>query len=132
MSTPRLPGTVRVLLALAVFDVVLRTRGLEAALRLARRSNGRPTLAAWRAAWTVDVAHRVALGAAFYPRRALCLEQSLALYAMLRRAGAPATLRIGARPVPFAAHAWVEIDGEPVSEPPDFIAQLVPFPGLGG
>lgn len=132
MSAPRLPGTARVLVTLAVFDMVLRTRGLEAALRLARRSNNRPARAQWHEAWTAEVAHRVALGAAFYPRRALCLEQSLALYVMLRRAGAPARLRIGARPVPFAAHAWVEIDGAPVSEPPDFIAQLVPFPGLGG
>ena len=51
---------------------------------------------------------------------------------MLRKAGAPAALRIGVRPVPFAAHAWVEIDGQAVNEPQDFITQLVPFPGLGG
>lgn len=132
MSPPRTPGTLRVLLALAVFDLVLHLRGLEAALRVARRWNGQPTEPVWPEAWTAAVAHRVAVGAAFYPRRARCLEQSLVLYAMLRRAGAPATLRIGARPVPFAAHAWVEIGGVPVNEPADFIAQLVPFPGLGG
>lgn len=130
--TPRLPGSLRAFLLLALFDVVLRLRGLRSGLALARRLGSRIPTAPWSGDWTEAVGRRVAFAAAFYPRRALCLEQSLALYVMLRRAGAPATLRIGARPVPFAAHAWVEIGGQAVNEPQDFIAQLVPFPGLGG
>ncbi len=130
--TPRLPGSLRAFLLLALFDVVLRLRGLQSGLALARRLGARTPARTWPEDWTGTVGRRVAFAAAFYPRRALCLEQSLALYVMLRRAGAPATLRIGARPVPFAAHAWVEIGGQAVNEPQDFIAQLVPFPGLGG
>lgn len=130
--TPRLPGALRGFLLLALFDGVLRVRGLQSGLALARRLGAQAPADAWRDDWTETVGRRVAFAAAFYPRRALCLEQSLTLYVMLRRAGAPATLRIGARPVPFAAHAWVEIGGQAVNEPQDFIAQLVPFPGLGG
>lgn len=132
MSTPRLPGATRAFVMIALFDGVLRLRGLERALKLARRLGAEAPTHLWQGEWTELVARRVALAAAFYPRRALCLEQSLALFVTLRRAGAPAVLRIGVRPVPFAAHAWVELNGQAVNEPDDFIGQLVPFPGLGG
>ena len=132
MSAPRLPGALRCLAWLTTFDVVLRLRGLQRGLAMARRLGASGPTLPWSAEWTDAVAHRVAVAAAFYPRRALCLEQSLALFVALRRAGAPAVLRIGVRPVPFAAHAWVEIAGQAVNEPQDFIGQLVPFPGLGG
>lgn len=132
MTAPRLPGAARAIALVALFDAVLRLRGLERGLALARRLGAAAPTRAWQPEWTGIVARRVALAAAFYPRRALCLEQSLALFVTLRRAGAPAVLRIGVRPVPFAAHAWVELDGQAVNEPDDFIGQLVPFPGLGG
>lgn len=132
MSTPRLPGAPRAFAMITLFDAMLRLRGLQPALKLARRLGAQAPTRAWQGEWTELVARRVALAAAFYPRRALCLEQSLALFVTLRRAGAPAVLRIGVRPVPFAAHAWVELNGQAVNEPDDFIGQLVPFPGLGG
>ena len=40
-----------------------------------------------------------------------CLPRSLALYVFLSERGVPATHVIGATPRPFAAHAWVEVDG---------------------
>ncbi len=132
MRTPRVPGALAAFGLLVLFDVVLRARGLQRTLGLARRLGAKAETGAWEPAWTELVGRRVAMAAAFYPRRALCLEQSLAMFVALRRAGAPAVLRIGVRPVPFAAHAWVEIDGIAVNEPQDFISQLVPFPGLGG
>lgn len=128
----RNPGALRAFLLITMFDAVLRLRGLQRGLALARRLGDAEPAGTWSAEQTEAVGRRVAFAAAFYPRRALCLEQSLALYVMLRKAGAPAVLRIGVRPVPFAAHAWVEIDGQAVNEPQDFITQLVPFPGLGG
>ena len=49
----------------------------------------------------------------YYHRRHLdCLPRSLAIYVLLRRQGVPATLRIGVKRFPFAAHAWVECLGE--------------------
>jgi hypothetical protein len=79
---------------------------------------------------TARTAHRVALAAAFYPRRALCLEQSLALYVLLRRRGVPAVLRLGVQPRPFYAHAWVEAFGQPVNEEGDLPARLATFTAL--
>jgi hypothetical protein len=128
----RLPGVTRSFGLILLFDAVLRLRGLQAGLALARRLGAVEAASDWDSASTDVVGRRVATAAAFYPRRALCLEQSLAMYVALRRAGAPVVLRIGVRPVPFAAHAWVELDGKAVNEPQDFIGQLVPFPGLGG
>jgi hypothetical protein len=43
-----------------------------------------------------------------------CLLRSIALFRFLRRCGFKAEHLIGVRRVPFAVHAWVEIEGEPV------------------
>ena len=48
----------------------------------------------------------------YYHRRRLdCLPRSIAIYVLLRRQGVPATLRVGVKRFPFAAHAWVECLG---------------------
>ena len=53
----------------------------------------------------------------YYHRRGLdCLPRSLAIYVLLRRQGVPATLRIGVKRFPFAAHAWVECLGEVIDD----------------
>jgi hypothetical protein len=51
------------------------------------------------------------------PRDPRCLTRSLVLTALLARRGIPATLVIGVRPDPFAAHAWVEHRGRPLLPP---------------
>jgi transglutaminase superfamily protein len=53
----------------------------------------------------------VAMAGALYPGRALCLEQSLVLYYLLRRRGVQAEYCQGVIPAPFEAHAWVEYQG---------------------
>lgn len=45
-----------------------------------------------------------------------CLPRSLALTRFLRCTGWPAEHVLGVRLYPFEAHAWVEVDGEPVNE----------------
>ena len=67
--------------------------------------------------------------AAFFPARVACLEQSLTLYWLLLRARVPATFRIGVLPSQFAAHAWVEYDGQPVLES-ELVRTVIPFPSL--
>lgn len=74
-------------------------------------------------------ARRVAMIAAFYPARVACLEQSLTLYWLLQRSRVPATFRIGVLPSQFAAHAWVEHDGQPVLES-ELVRTVIPFPSL--
>ena len=78
-----------------------------------------------------ETTRRVALVAAFFPGRALCLEQSLALWMLLRRRGIEADLRLGVQPYPFGAHAWVEHRGEPLNERPEFVGSFLTLPSFG-
>lgn len=43
-----------------------------------------------------------------------CLGRSLSLFVYLRRLGFPAVHYIGIQSLPFAAHAWVAMNGEPL------------------
>lgn len=58
-------------------------------------------------------------GARALPGRVLCLPQAMAAKAMLGRRGIPAHLHLGAVPVQgpaiLDAHAWVTVDGMPVT-----------------
>lgn len=75
------------------------------------------------------VIRSVAVAAAFFPGRAICLEQSVAGHVLLRRYGHPSALRVGVQPYPFRAHAWVEVHGQPVFENEDELVKFVAFPG---
>ena len=48
---------------------------------------------------------------------ARCLARSLVLTALLARRDVPASLVIGVRSEPFAAHAWIELGGRPLLPP---------------
>ena len=74
------------------------------------------------------IAHAIVCAAALLPGRVQCLEQSIALFVVLRREHLPARLRFGAQAHPFLAHAWVECDGEPLNENREQLARIVPFP----
>jgi hypothetical protein len=58
------------------------------------------------------------LACAWYPKRVLCLQRSAATTCLLRRHGIAASLTIGARQMPFRAHAWVEVAGVVVNDKP--------------
>ena len=76
------------------------------------------------AEWIEAVARGVVTAAVFCPGRVECLEQSMALYLLLRRAGVAAELRFGVRTMPFAAHAWVMHRGVAVNEAVEQLAQF--------
>lgn len=46
-----------------------------------------------------------------------CLQRSIAVMLLARSFGVSPTWKTGFRPSPFVAHAWVEVDGEPIGEP---------------
>ncbi len=75
-----------------------------------------------------EIACAIVYAAAFLPGRVRCLEQSIALFVVLRRARFPARLRFGAHAHPFLAHAWVELDGNPLNEVEETMNRIVPFP----
>jgi len=52
----------------------------------------------------------------WYVKRPTCLHRSAALVALMRIYGIPARLVVGARRIPFDAHAWVEVGGRPIGE----------------
>jgi hypothetical protein len=66
-------------------------------------------------------ARLVAAASRFSPFPSSCLSRSIVLWRLLQRRGVPAEIRIGVRPGgnPLAAHAWVEVDGEPVNDTAD-------------
>lgn len=69
----------------------------------------------------------IAKVAALFPGRARCLEQSLTLVLLLRWSGLIADIRIGVRALPFSAHAWVVLCGQPVNEDAEVVRDLIPF-----
>lgn len=107
----------------------LRGRGLDATLRWVRK---RVDGVACNEDFPIDVVraveHRIALAGALYPARALCLEQSLALYCLLRRQGVAVRYRTGVQPFPFVAHAWVEYRGEVINDVAEHVKWFAPLP----
>lgn len=65
-----------------------------------------------------EICQAVDLAAVLYFRRVLCLQRSAATACLLKRYGFHAQLVIGVQQLPFAAHAWVEMDGLVVNDKP--------------
>lgn len=72
--------------------------------------------------WT-EICQAVDLAAVLYFHTVLCLQRSAATACLLKRYGFPAQLVIGVQQLPFAAHAWVEMDGLVVNDKP-YIADI--------
>ena len=102
---------------LLVIDGVMKLAGFGRVHRLVR---GFPVRRRARA--TPRTAHRICgavdRAASYYPKRAWCLQRSAAAVCLLRLAGHPAELVIGAHRTPFYAHAWAEIGREVVNDEP--------------
>ncbi len=106
---------------LAPIQLMLKSRGLKwTAATLAARSD-RPLGGSDRALAT-SMAEAVSLVAGRKVVGALCLGRSLLLWYLLRRRGMDAELVVGAKaPVDetWMAHAWVELDSQPVNDDAD-------------
>jgi hypothetical protein len=67
--------------------------------------------------YTVEqICHAVDMASIWYWKKALCLQRSAATTCLLKRHGIPAQMVIGAKQMPFKAHAWVEVDGRVVND----------------
>ena len=122
------PSVARCALTLLAVRARLKVRGFGRSVAWARRRGERAPGARLAAEQVERAAYHVAVAAAFFPGRAVCLEQSLALYVLLRRRGVPAELRVGVQVYPFHAHAWVELDGEPVNEDREVVEKFRALP----
>ena len=116
--------------ALVLVKLSLKVVGFGRTYAALTRHVGRRGSEAVTPAVLTEMVRRVALVAAFFPGRALCLEQSVTLWLLLRRRGIDADLRLGVQPYPFGAHAWVEHRGEPINENPEFVRTFTALPSF--
>ena len=108
----RTPSVVWCMMVVAVVKLSLHVGGFSWTLRwLRRRAGSIPETISPKLDALKPTEYAVAMAAALYPGRALCLEQSLALYWLLRRRGVGITYCHGVQAHPFAAHAWIEYRG---------------------
>lgn len=63
----------------------------------------------------------------WYPRRRVCLFDSLSLMRFMLDFGLAPTLVLGVRTTPFAAHCWVEMNDALVSDMSDHCASFTPI-----
>jgi hypothetical protein len=114
--------------ALISIKLMLLTLGFARTLRfLTWRTIGRATNVYPDTASLESAARTVVAAAVLIPGRIECLEQSLALWHLLRRRGVGAELTFGMRQYPFGAHAWVTYRGEPLNEDREALRHYVAF-----
>jgi hypothetical protein len=65
-----------------------------------------------------QVCTAVDMACIWYWKEVLCLQRSAATTCLLKRYGVPAHMILGAQPMPFKAHAWVEVNGSVVNDKP--------------
>jgi|SRR5580658_8931968 hypothetical protein len=90
------------------YDLIMALRGFRAVHHEVARLLPRQPPRALDQAAVLDAAE-FALSLYWKPVR--CLQRSVATARLLRKFGIEGEVVIGCRPVPFTAHAWVEIDG---------------------
>jgi hypothetical protein len=109
---------------LLVVDLAIAAGGFPCIHRIVRR------VPVWHRRSTLDtvaivtrVNRGVARAAVWYPRPLHCLPRSAAAAWLLRWHGLPAVLVVGIRPMPFYAHAWVELEGRVVNDAEDVVVR---------
>jgi hypothetical protein len=111
----RAPTWRRAVLCLSLAGLLLRVRGFRAAYAWARGAvRTEPSGDARALGHALRTFSQAEHG--FVPRADLadCLPRSLALFVFLAGAGLAPRHRIGVKRYPFSAHAWVEVEGDPV------------------
>jgi len=130
---------IRALVLLPIVSVRLRRHGYSRTSRWLDDKTIPVATAGWDATnAAIDHAGRcgnvVRIAAIAIPD-ATCLRKSLVQRQLLKRSGIPAVVRFGAMaaagddPDPMLFHAWVEVDGHVVSEPPEAVASFVRLNG---
>lgn len=63
-----------------------------------------------------EICRAVNLACVLYFKEVLCLQRAATTTCLLRQGGIPAQMVIGVQPLPFSAHAWVEVQGVVVND----------------
>ena len=125
----RPPGVFLCLMLLAACDIALRVLGFARSYRIAQYLGG-DAISDVDDTVIRDTLHNVIVATALYPGRSKCLEQTVASYVLLRRRGADVKMRLGVQPYPFFAHAWLEMNGQPLTESNEVVARFALLPDL--
>ena len=87
--------------------------------RLYSRVRNYPVRAAAPSDGTVErICAAVDLACIWHWKEIFCLQRSAATVCLLKKYGVPAQMVIGTQPVPFRAHAWVEVGARVVNDKP--------------
>jgi len=105
------------LMGLALFDVVLWLFSMKTMCRCVNRWPRRNSVSAF-APPIGPICTAVSRACVWYPSKPACLQRSAVTACLLRSFGIPGVMKIGVRPMPFQAHAWVEVDGSVVNDWP--------------
>lgn len=123
------PSVVVCIIGLLFTAIALRVTSLSRLWRFAHRRLGQPVDHASTASFVNTLACTMRQASAWSPLKAQCLEQSLLMLAILRSAGIDADLRFGVLMFPFRAHAWIEVDGHPVTDTTETLKLYRPLVG---
>jgi hypothetical protein len=105
-------------IGLALFDLVLSLTSLKTLCACVRRwpTRRRHPSDPQRVMRACSAVERACV---WYPKKAVCLQRSAVTTCLLRAQGLPARMTLGVRPMPFMAHAWVEVEGAVVNDWPN-------------
>jgi|SRR5579862_2292791 len=123
------PSVARCLATIVALKARTRVFGLGRTLRwILRHDQQIPPTTLAPNAYLTACEYAIAMAAALYPGRALCLERSLALFYLARRAGIPVTYHHGVETLPFSAHAWIEYEGRVINDASEHVAMYRRLP----
>ena len=121
--------------SLALVEVGLRTLGFRRLIAWVPEV-GQPPQSVEPATlrWAMESAYWLEVASRHSLIRAQCLHRAIALHYWLRRAHLPSMLRIGVRKegAALAAHAWVELYGQPLQDHASSVEAFTPLPVLDG
>lgn len=101
---------------LAVFDLYLARKDFPA---LHCKVRSYPIKKKRAGSESVDqICSAVDMACIWYRKEVRCLQRSAATACLLKDFGIPARMVIGARQIPFKAHAWVEVNERVVNDKP--------------
>ena len=126
---PKVTTVCFALIGLAVFDSILSLFSLKLLCACVKKWPVRHR-AKETSVSTGQICGAVDRATVWYPKKALCLQRSAVTTCLLRSHGIAARMILGVRPMPFMAHAWVEVEGSVMNDLPKvktFYASLTSY-----
>jgi Transglutaminase-like superfamily/Coenzyme PQQ synthesis protein D (PqqD) len=115
---PKSELVIAAFLGLALFDLILFLSSLRSLCACVKAWPVSRQVSFRRPNAIGEICSSVQRACVWYPKQALCLQRSAVTTCLLRIYGIAAETIVGVRPMPFMAHAWVEVNGAVVNDWP--------------